>query len=594
MTEPNNPAPGHAPSPRSLSFADVAERSQRIFAEWLDRAAIEAKTTDSVGPAAAWFEMTARMMANPTGLMQAQIHFWNDTFALWQNTAHRLMGGTPDAPVVEPAPGDARFKDAAWSESEVFDFIKQSYLLSSRFVQEAVQQMDGADPKARQKIDFYTRQMVDALSPSNFALTNPEVLRRTIETNGDNLVRGLDNFLTDLERGHGRLRITMSDPDAFRLGETIAVTPGKVVFQTELMQLIQYAPATDTVLQRPLLIVPPWINKYYVLDLRPQNSVIAWLVSRGHTVFVISWVNPDERLSDKNFENYMTEGVLAALGAIERATGERAVNAVGYCLGGTLLAATLATMAATGDERIASATFLVTLVDFSDAGDIGVFIDEKQLCLLEERMSAHGYLDGYEMAASFSAIRANDLVWSFFVNNYLLGRDPMPFDLLFWNADSTRMPARMHAFYLRNMYVRNQLAQPGGISLAGVPIDLRRITIPTYILATREDHITPWRSTYAATRLYGGPIRFVLGASGHIAGVINPPLKGKYGHWTNDALPADPEEWLAGATEHAGSWWRDCEDWMVKLAPETVPARIPGAGGLPSIEDAPGSYVRVK
>jgi polyhydroxyalkanoate synthase len=547
---------------------------------------------DPLNIGSAFLEMTARMMANPAKLVQAQMSFWQDYMLLWQNTARRLMGETP-APVVAPPPGDRRFKHEDWHENEVFDFIKQSYLLSARYVQNVVKDVDGLDDKTAQKLDFYARQFVDALAPTNFLLTNPEVLRRTVETGGENLVRGLNNLLADLERGKGKLHIKMTDYEAFKVGENIATTPGSVVYQNDLIQLIQYAPSTETVLKRPLLIVPPWINKYYILDLRPKNSFVRWAVAQGHTVFMISWVNPDERLAEKSFEDYMLEGPLAALEAIERATGEREVNAIGYCLGGTLLACTLSHMAAKDDTRIRAATFFTTLVDFAEAGELTVFIDEEQLKALEESMQRRGYLDGSEMAATFNMLRANDLIWSFVVNNYLLGQEPFPFDLLYWNSDSTRMPAAMHSFYLRRMYQENRLSQPGGITLAGTPIDLGRISVPTYILATREDHIAPWKACYKATQLYAGRKRFVLAASGHIAGVVNPPDAGKYSHWVNTDLPPDPDAWLVGATELAGSWWPDWQRWVASLSKAKVDARVPGDGKLAVIEPAPGSYVKV-
>jgi polyhydroxyalkanoate synthase len=386
----------------------------------------------------------------------------------------------------------------------------------------------------------------------------------------------------------------MTDLDAFALGRNIALTPGKVIFQTDLMQLLQYTPTTETVFRRPLLIVPPWINKYYILDLREKNSFIKWAVAQGHTVFVVSWVNPDEKLARKTFEDYMTDGLLAALGAVEQATGERSVNVIGYCLGGTLLAAALAYMAEKGDDRVASATYFTTMVDFEEPGELGVFIDEEQLAALEERMSETGYLDGSAMATTFNMLRANDLIWSFVVNNYLLGKDPFPFDLLYWNSDSTRMPAAMHSFYLRRMYQENKLVEPGGITLCGVPIDLGKIATPTFILSTKEDHIAPWKSTYAATQLYRGPIRFVLAASGHIAGVVNPPAAEKYHHWTNANLPDDPEAWLETAKQQPGSWWPEWAKWIAKHGGGKVAARQPGEGKLTPIEDAPGSYVAVR
>ena len=580
----------------SRTMADVAERSQRIVGDWLKRQA-EGENGDGSADATsigrAFLEMTTKLMADPAALLKAQIGFWQDSMTLWQNTTRRMMG--IDTPETADASGtDRRFKDKAWKENEVFDFIKQSYLLSARFVQGTVSEVEGLDPKTAQKVDFYTRQFIDAMSPSNFVMTNPEVLRKTAETGGENLLKGLSNLLGDLERGKGQLKIKMTDTEAFSVGGNIGVSPGKVVFQNELMQLLQYNPTTGKVLKRPLLIGPPWINKFYILDLRPRNSFVRWATSQGHTVFVISWINPDERLAEKNFEDYMQQGYLAALDAIEAATGEKEVNAIGYCLGGTLLAATLAYMAVKGDDRIKTATFFVTMMDFAEAGELGVFIDEEQLQALEEKMNKRGYLEGSEMSTTFNMLRANDLIWSFVVNNYLLGNDPFPFDLLYWNADSTRMPAKMHSFYLRNMYQANLLKDPGGIELSGVGIDLGRIETPSYFLSTREDHIAPWKSTYRGTQLLGGKKRFVLAASGHIAGVVNPPEGGKYNHWINEALPPDPDAWLAGATELAGSWWPDWHRWILAHGKAQVAARVPGDGTLPALEDAPGSYVKVK
>ncbi|MBB5689825.1 class I poly(R)-hydroxyalkanoic acid synthase [Roseomonas alkaliterrae] len=576
----------------SRTMADVAERGQRIVTDFLKRQSATPADPDPLKIGNAFLEMTTRLMANPARLVQAQLGFWHDYLTLWQNTARRMLGDDP-RPVVEDDPKDRRFKDDAWREHEVFDFIRQSYLLSARYFRHVVEGTEGLDPKTAQKVDFYTRQFVDAMSPTNFLLTNPEVLRRTAETGGENLLRGLSNLLADLERGRGQLRIRMTDDTKFKVGENIAVTPGKVVFQNDLMQLIQYSPTTETVLKRPLLIIPPWINKFYILDLRPKNSFIRWAVDQGHTVFVISWVNPDAKLAEKGFDDYMLEGPYAALDAIEKATGERHANVIGYCLGGTLLACTLAHMAAKRDTRVKSATFFTTMVDFEEAGELGVFIDEEQLAALEQKMQKLGYLEGREMATTFNMLRANDLIWSFVVNNYLMGQEPFPFDLLYWNDDSTRMPARMHSFYLRRMYQQNDLVKPGGIELAGVKLDLRKIKLPTYILSTREDHIAPWTSTYRATQIYKGPVRFVLAASGHIAGVVNPPDAGKYSHWINEELPPEPEAWFKGATELAGSWWPDWHRWVSALDRTMVPARIPGEGGLPAIEDAPGSYVKV-
>jgi polyhydroxyalkanoate synthase len=580
------------------TMAEVAERGQRIVTDFLKRQAEGgAASADPLNIGGAFLEMTTRLMTQPQHLMQAQLGFWQDYLTLWQNAARRIMGGEAQPPVISEDSRDRRFKDDAWRENEVFDFIRQSYLLSARYFQSVAQGVEGLDPKAAQKVDFYTRQFVDAMSPTNFLLTNPEVLRRTAETGGENLLKGLSHLLADLERGKGQLRIRMTDDSKFKVGENIAVTPGQVVYQNDLMQLIQYNPTTQTVLKRPLVIFPPWINKFYILDLRPKNSFVRWATDQGHTVFVVSWVNPDEALAQKGFEDYMTEGVYAALDAIERATGEKQVNAIGYCLGGTLLATTLAHMATKRDTRIKTATFFVTMTDFEEAGELGVFIDEEQLHALEEKMQKRGFLEGAEMATTFNMLRANDLIWSFVVNNYLLGQEPFPFDLLYWNDDSTRMPAKMHSFYLRRMYQQNDLVKPQGypnaIELLGSKIDLRKIKTPAYFISTREDHIAPWKSTYRATQVLGGPVRFVLAASGHIAGVVNPPDSGKYSHWVNDNLPPDPEAWFKGATELAGSWWPDWQRWVTSHGKDQVPARVPGAGGLKAIEAAPGSYVTV-
>jgi polyhydroxyalkanoate synthase len=569
----------------------IASRSQRLMQNFLaEQQNWGPGMGDASAVGSAFVELMSKMAADPTSVARAQIDLFNDSMAVWQRAAERMLLGRVDAPTGK---GDKRFKHADWTENAMFNFIKESYIVAAKSILSSVRGVKDIDPDTARKADFYARQFVDAISPSNFEATNPEVVSETLDSGGQNLLRGLENLLSDLERGKGRLAISMSDDSAFELGRNIATTRGKVVFQNELMQLIQYEPTTAEVRARPLLIVPPWINKFYVLDLQPKNSFIKWAVDHGHTVFVISWVNPDERLSKKGFEDYMREGPLAALDAIKEATGERSVNVVGYCLGGTLLASTLAYNTAHGDDRIASATYFVTLVDFSEAGDMAVFIDEEQLTALEKRMEERGYLEAHDMASSFNMLRANDLIWSFVVNNYLLGKEPIPFDLLFWNSDSTRMPAAMHTFYLRNMYQRNLLAKPGGVSLGGTPIDLTKIRTPTFLLSTREDHIAPWKSTYAATHLYSGPVKFVLSASGHMAGVISAPGS-KYGHWTNNALPATPDEWFAGAEPHDGSWWPVWNHWIDQFELGRVAARIPGGGRLPVLEDAPGSYVRVR
>ena len=561
---------------------------QRFLSSQTDATKIGMGDTSTLG--FDFVDLMTKMMTDPTAVARAQIDLFNQSLAVWQKTAERMF--VPQAPDADK-PKDKRFKHPDWTENAIFSFVKDSYLVAAKSILSTVREIKGMDNAAARKVDFYTRQFVDALSPSNFVATNPEVLTATLESGGQNLLRGLENLLSDLGRGAGRLSITMTDMSAFRLGENIATTSGKIVYQNNLMQLIQYAPSTQDVRRQPLLIVPPWINKFFVLDLKPKNSFIKWAVDQGHTVFVISWVNPDEKLAEKSFEDYMLEGPVAALDAIERATGERRVNAVGYCLGGTLLASTAAYLAAKNDDRLASATYFVTLVDFTDVGDMAVFIDNEQLASLERRMRERGYLEAEDMATSFNMLRANDLIWSFVINNYLLGKEQVPFDLLFWNSDSTRMPAAMHSFYLRKMYQQNLLAKPGGVTLAETPIDLSKIKIPTFILSTREDHIAPWKSTYAATHLYSGPIKFVMSAAGHMAGVISAPGS-KYGHWTNDNLPASPDEWFSGATSHQGSWWPVWDEWITRLDPDRIPAREPGGGKLSIVEDAPGSYVRVR
>src|SRR3989440_4700193 len=569
----------------------VAERSSKILGDFAQKQAesMSAAVRDEMGIAKAFMDLYSRMAADPALLATVSMNLWMDQMRLWQSSWMKLFG-MPSQVIAEPAKGDWRFKDEDWSKNFLFDYIKQSYLIASRHIQQAVANVEGLAPESQRKVVFFTRQYVDALAPSNFLMTNPEVLRETLASGGQNLVRGLNNLLADLEKGGGQLRISMTDETAFQLGRNVATSPGKVVYQTELMQLIQYQPLGSQVYKRPLLIIPPWINKYYILDLREKNSFIRWAVEQGHTVFVISWVNPDARLARKGFDDYMLDGPLAALNAVERITGERDANVIGYCLGGTLLGATLAYMTAKGDDRVKSATFFVSLLDFSQPGELGVFIDEQQVENLERKMNERGYLEGSEMAGTFNLLRANDLVWSFVVNNYLMGKDPFPFDLLYWNADSTRMPARMHSYYLRNMYLKNLMGVPGGIELKGVPIDLSKVKIPAYFISTVEDHIAPWKTTYKGARYLGavehGKVRFVLGGSGHIAGIVNPPASKKYHFWTNDTLPPTAEAWFAGATQQPGSWWEDWQAWMRRRNEETgagpgmVPARVPGDRAL--------------
>ena len=576
-------------------YADIAAKSGRLVTQFLERSRNGVPgVVDELGIAQAFFEAWSKLLADPLKLAQAQMKFWQDTASLWQHSLLKAMGHEAK-PVAEPHHADRRFRHEDWERNFLYDYIKQSYLIAARHLHQTLGGVEGLDGQTSKKVDFYTRQYIDALSPSNFLLTNPEVLRETVASGGRNLVKGLNNLLGDMTRGGGdQIRLRMTDENAFQLGVNLATTPGKVVYQNDLLQLIQYYPANGTVFRRPLLIIPPWINKYYILDLREKNSFVKWAVEQGHTVFVVSWVNPDEKLAHKRFEDYLTEGTLAALEAVEKATGEREVNAIGYCLGGTLLACTLGYLEEKRDARIASATFFASMIDFEEAGELEVFIDEKQVAALEKRMQERGYLEGSEMATTFNMLRANDLIWSFVVNNYLLGRDPFPFDLLHWNSDSTRMPAAMHSYYLRNLYMKNLLAKPGGIELAGVAIDLGRVGTPLYFVSTLEDHIAPWRSTYAGAKLFPGPVRFVLGGSGHIAGIVNPPAAGKYSYWTHPKLPDDPEKWLKGASQHPGSWWPDWAGWVAQHGGNKVPARIPGKGRLKAIEDAPGSYVRMR
>ncbi|MCA0250396.1 MAG: class I poly(R)-hydroxyalkanoic acid synthase [Proteobacteria bacterium] len=578
------------------AFKDIATRSQKLLQDFSERYKADGpQPADPLQLTQTFMDFTAKMLADPNRLVQAQMELWQQYMNLWQVTAQRMMG-QPAAPVAEPAKGDKRFNDPAWKDEVVFDYLKQSYLLTARWLQGTVKEVEGVDDKTAKKVVFYTRQFIDAMSPSNFAMTNPQVVKATVESKGENLLKGLQNMLTDLERGKGKLAIRQTDMDAFKVGGNVATSPGKVVYQNELMQLIQYAPSTAEVHQVPLLIVPPWINKFYILDLKPENSFIKWATEQGYTVFVISWVNPDERLAGFVFEDYMKKGPLAALDAIEKATGQHKVSAIGYCIGGTLMATTLAYMAARDDDRIAACTFFTAQVDFTEPGELGVFIDEDQLAGIEQMMGKKGYLEGAEMATTFNMLRANDLIWSFVVNNYLMGKDPFPFDLLYWNADATRMPAAMHSYYLRNMYQKNLLSQPGGLVVDNVPIDLRKITVPVYLQAGKEDHIAPAKSVYKATQIFKGPVRFMLAGSGHIAGVVNPPRNKKYQHWLNETATNPPTlaEWQAGAKEFPGSWWHDWDKWLSALSGPKVAARVPGEGGLPAIEDAPGSYVKVR
>jgi polyhydroxyalkanoate synthase subunit PhaC len=578
----------------------VAGQSQRLIADFLKRWASRENPgpLDPLNVSGAFFALLNAMGTDRETVMETQLQLWRDWMGLWESTARRMLGDSGVAPVIAPAPSDRRFRDAEWQQNEVFDFIKQSYLLTANSLQGMVANLGGIPEKERNRVEFYTRQFADAFAPTNFLLTNPEVMRATLASSGENLVKGLNNLIADIERGRGELSIRQS-ADGFVIGENIATAPGKVVFRNKLIELLQFNPTTEQVYERPLLIFPPWINKFYILDLRPENSFIRWLVDQGYTVFVVSWANPDRELAQMGFEDYMRDGIFAALDAVKDATGVEDPNCVGYCIGGTLLAATLAYMAAKkdsihGSERIHSATFWAAQTDFSEAGDLSVFVDEAQLEAMEAQMKeAGGVLDGAKMAGTFNMLRANDLIWSFVINNYMLGKSPMPFDLLYWNSDTTRMPEKLHLSYLRQCYKDNALAL-GKMMLGGVTLDLSKVKVPVYLQSAKEDHIAPANSVFKATKLFGGPVRFIVAGSGHIAGVINHPSAKKYQYWTSEKKTETIDGWRASATEHSGSWWPDWNKWLANLSGEKIPARRPGDGKLKVLGDAPGEYVKVK
>lgn len=524
---------------------------------------------------------------------ELQAKLAKDYLDLW-GSAVRRMAGQDAQPAIAPSPRDKRFADPEWKSNQFFDFVMQLYLLTTKWAQELVRDAEGLDPQTRRKAEFYVQQVTNALSPSNFVLTNPEVLRETVASSGENLARGLTMLAEDIAAGKGMLKIRQSNPDNLVVGVNMATTPGKVIYQNEMMQLIQYSPTTETVLRTPLLIVPPWINKFYILDLKPEKSYIKWCVDQGITVFVISWVNPDKRLGNKSWEDYMKEGLLTAMDVIEKITGEMKVHTAGYCVGGTMLATTLAWLAEKRRQRVSSATFFAAQVDFTHAGDLLVFVDEEQIAALEQDMKAAGVLEGSKMAMAFNMLRSNDLIWSYVVSNYLKGQQPSAFDLLHWNSDATRMTASNHSYYLRNCYLENRLST-GTMVLDNTLLDLSKVKVPIYNLATREDHIAPAESVLYGSQFFGGPVKYVLSGSGHIAGVVNPPASNKYQYWTNDNIKnVNVAQWMKGAVEHKGSWWPDWRQWLGELDPEQVPARAPGSEAFPPIEDAPGSYVRVR
>lgn len=582
----------------SRNLARFMEEGSKVFTSYLEKmdnqkgalsaaheAEIAGKTIGNV--AQQWLQM-------PEKLAEKQNELFHNYAELWSHSVQQFWHKEPFDPVAKPAPGDNRFQDPEWSENPFFDFLKQSYLLTAQWAEDIVEETDTLDAKTKKKAEFYLGQIASALSPSNFLFTNPQILRETLETNGANLAEGMQQLAQDLKNSSDLLKISQTDTKAFEVGRNLAITPGKVVFQNDVMQLIQYKPSTPEVHEMPLLIVPPWINKFYILDLVPQKSFIKWVVDKGYTVFVVSWVNPDADLAKKSFENYMHEGILTAIDVVTNISKTKQTNILGYCVGGTLLGATLAYMAQVKDDRVHSATFLTTQLDFTKAGDLLLFTDDEQLKAIEELMQEKGYLDGSRMANVFNMLRPRDLIWPYVVNNYLLGKKPFPFDLLFWNQDSTRMPAANHSFYLREFYRNNALAR-GNMELSGEKLDLSEVKVPVYELAAREDHIAPARSAYLGAKMLGGPVKFVLAGSGHIAGVVNPPNKKKYQYWTNTKSPADLDLWLKNAKEHPGSWWNDWIKWLGARSGERIPARkFATRGKFKPIEDAPGSYVKVR
>jgi len=524
-----------------------------------------------------------------SGLMKVQSDFWNDSMKLWQ----RFLSPQDAAPEDAAATRDRRFQAPQWRDNPMFDLIRQSYLLVAEHLLKGVDAIEGVDAAKREKIRFAMKGFIDAMSPSNFPLTNPQVLERTIETRGENLLKGLENMLRDLSKG----QLTHTDPAAFEVGRNIATTPGKVIHETPLYQLIHYAPTTTEVFETPLIIFPPWINRFYILDLNEEKSFVRWAVAQGQSVFMVSWKSADASMKDVTWDDYILRGQIDAIDTVRDLLGVKSVHTIGYCVAGTTLAATLALLAARGEaSKVASATFFTAQVDFTRAGELNLFVDDEQLKLLET-LSGEGFLDGRYMAMTFNLLRGRDLIWNYVVNNYLLGKDYLPFDLLYWNGDTTNLPARWHLSYLTDLYRDNRLAQPGSISVGGMPIDLRQVETPSYVQAGREDHIAPAESVWKITDHFTGPLRFVLAGSGHIAGVVNPPSAGKYQYWTSDAPAKTLAEFTAAATETPGSWWPDWIEWIISIDGDKVRtkgARIPGKGKLKAIEDAPGRYVRAR
>jgi polyhydroxyalkanoate synthase len=579
----------------SKDFARAAAASQTAFAKAASRADGGGMDPDPFNVAPETAQLLSRLASDPVALAHAQIQLWEGYMKLWGAAARRAAGEDVE-PAVTPAQGDRRWGSPQWRENQLLDIVKQSYLLTASWLVETVNGVEGVDEDVKKRVAFFTQQLADAFAPTNFALTNPEVIQAAVETGGESLARGMRQFAEDLERGKGRLAIAQTDFTSFEVGVSVATAPGQVVFENDLIQLIQYAATTEEVYERPLVIFPPWINKFYILDLRAENSMIRWLTDQGFTVFLVSWVNAGPEHKDTSFEDYMRRGVFAALEAALKQTGAKQANAVGYCIGGTLLLTALAYMSQEGVDGIASATFFAAQGDFEEAGEIKLFVTDEWLAEIERRMDQNGgVLDGQTMSDVFNMLRANDLVWSFVVNNYLLGKAPKPFDLLYWNADQTRLPKALHLYYLRRFYRDNALSK-GELPIGGRMLALSDVAVPCYFQASREDHIAPARSVYRAARGIGGKARFALAGSGHIAGVINHPDAKKYQHWINTAAepPETLEAWLQDAKEHPGSWWPDWKKWLARRSGEKVPARDPAKGPLKPIEPAPGRFVRVR
>ncbi|MGX5842696.1 class I poly(R)-hydroxyalkanoic acid synthase [Mesorhizobium sp. ArgA1] len=581
----------------ALNMARMVEQAGKAASAWAEpreKGEVRDHVAEPVVDMVKTFsKLSEYWLADPQRALEAQTRLFAGYMTVWGNAIQKVSPNA-EAPddAVKPERGDKRFQDPEWGRNAFFDFLKQAYLVTSRWASDLVDHAEGLDEHTRHKASFYVKQVSNAISPSNFILTNPELFRETVASNGENLVRGMKMLAEDIAAGKGDLKLRQADYSPFEIGKNVATSPGKVVGRSDVAEIIQYDPTTETVLKRPLLICPPWINKYYILDLNPQKSFIRWAIEQGHTVFVISWINPDERHGAKGWEAYIREGLQYGLDMVEKATGEKDVNAIGYCVGGTLLAAALALLAQEGDNRIKSATFFTTQVDFTHAGDLKVFVDEDQVAAVEKSMNEKGYLDGTKMATAFNMLRSGDLIWPYVINNYMRGKDPLPFDLLYWNADSTRMAAANHSFYLRNCYLENNLTR-GVMELAGRTVSLADVTIPVYNLASKEDHIAPALSVFLGSQYFGGDVEYVMAGSGHIAGVVNPPAAKKYQYWTGGKPMGDFGQWFASAVEHPGSWWTHWQHWIETQDDTLVPARKPGKH-MKTLGDAPGTYVKVR